>query len=155
MRDGDNVFSDGQDISGNAATGEQSANVFDLDQALGIDWKGTARTPDPSQGGRGPLIEVKVTTAFVAAADGAVLTLYLYEHTSATSIESGNIIAQSEPITVNIAGQAIGTVLWSFAIPPDEVTERYVGLYYKRETQNITTAAVDAAILPGFQKLNP
>jgi hypothetical protein len=150
-----NRFSDGQDISGNAATSENSTNVLDLDQAAGIDWKGTSRTPDPSSGGHNPIIEVKVTTAFVAAADGCVLTITLYEHTAATSIESGNIIAESDPITVNIAGQAIGTILWSFTIPFDKVTERYIGLHYARATQNLTTAAVDASIMWGREKQYP
>jgi hypothetical protein len=132
---------------------------MDLDQAAGKEWKykydGTStRTPDPSSGGAG-VIEVKVTTDFVAAADGAVLTIYLYEHTAATSINSGNIIGQSEPITVNIDGQDAGTVLWRFHIPTDKVTERYLGLYYGVATQNITTAAVDAALLWGAEKLVP
>lgn len=159
-RDKYGTFSDGQDISANAAAGNQSTNVLDLDQAVGISWKykfdGTSsRTPDPSSGGHDPVIEVRVTTAFVAAVDGAVLTITLYEHTAASSINSGNIIAVSQPITVNIAGQAVGTVLWRIAIPSDKVTERYLGLYFGVATQNINTAAVDAAILPGTEKQYP
>jgi hypothetical protein len=150
-----NRFSDAQDISGNAGTAENSTNVLDLDQAAGVDWKGTSRTPDPSAGGHNPIIRVKVVTAFVAAVDGCVLTIYLYEHTAAASIDSGNIIAQSPAITVNIAGQAVGTILWEVAIPSDKITERYVGLHYTRATQNLTTAAVDAAILWGGEKQYP
>jgi len=156
------TFGDGDDITANAGAGTQSANVWDLDQAAGKEWKykfdGTStRTPDPWTGGNGP-IEVKVSTALAAAVDGCVLTIYLYEHTAATSIESGNIIAQSPAITINSAATgatAVGTVLWRFYIPQDKITERYVGLYYAIATQNLSAGAVDAALLAGAEKQVP
>lgn len=153
-----NRLSVSQDISGTAG-GEQSTDVWDLDQGVGLDWKGTARTPDPSSGGHNPIIEVRVTdTELATAIDGGTLTISLYEHTAATSIESGNLIAISPTLTVNTTGTggtAVGTVLWRIAIPSDTITERYVGLYYTRAVQTFSTGVVDAAVLWGTEKQYP
>lgn len=153
-RDAYNVFSDAQTLIINAGANAQSTNVLDLDQAAGKDWKGTARTPDPAAALG--TIEVRATTALDAAVTGAVLTIALYEHTAATTINAGNLIA-SKAITVTDDATVIpaGTVLWRYRINPDEVDERYLGLDYSVATQNIAAGACDAALLLGVEKQYP
>jgi hypothetical protein len=140
-----NRFSNDQDISANADAGTQSTNVIDLgtgDNALDLSdiW--------PKYDGRGEMrLRVVVTEAFVAAVDGANLNIALYEHTAATSINSGNKIVEKN-ITVNIAGQAVGTVLVDLPLPTTAAPERYLGVYYAVTLQNITTASVSAFLTP-------
>ncbi|MCK5235580.1 MAG: hypothetical protein KAR06_01230 [Deltaproteobacteria bacterium] len=151
MRDRYNRFSDGQDISGNAGTNKNSTDVVDL-SASGKDYKGNARVADPAS--PGSRIVAIVTTALVAAADGCVLTVALYEHTAAASIDSGNLI-MSEDHTVNTAGLAAGTKLMDRTIPYDKIDERYIALDYAIATQNLSSGAVDAFISAGGEKRIP
>jgi hypothetical protein len=150
MRDAKLLFSDAQDISANAGANNNSTNVIDLTSGNGKDALGNARVADPSAGGR-PVVEIVVTTAL--AGSGAVLTIVLYEHTAAASIDSGNEIGR-KAITVPAGGVPIGT-RYSIPLPADEIDERYLGLDYAVATQNLTAGNVDAAIVMGREKLIP
>jgi hypothetical protein len=152
MRDAKLLFSDAQSMAINAAANSNSTNVIDLTSGNGKDALGNARVADPSAGGR-PVVEILVTTALVGAADSAVLTIALYEHTAATSIDSGNLIT-SLTVTVGTAGVAAGT-RFSLPIPADVIDERYIGLDYSVATQNISSGNVDAAIVMGREKQIP
>jgi hypothetical protein len=150
MVDALSKFSDAQAIAQNAGANEDSTNVLDLDQALGKDFAGNARVPDPFRPGLG--VEIVVTTAL--AGNGAVLTWTVYEHTAAASITSGNLIASLPPITVGAGGVAAGT-RYFIPLPVDTIDERYLGLNYAVATANLTAGAVDAALVYGPEKIYP
>jgi hypothetical protein len=140
------VMSEDQDITLTAGNGVQSTNVWSA--ATGkTEFGGSTKYADFSSLAKMRLVVNVGDTALDAAADGAVLTIAVYEHTAATSIESGNLII-SKTVTVNASGgsgaTAIGTELADLVLPQGEIDEKYLGVYYSVATQNISSGSVTA-----------
>jgi hypothetical protein len=87
--------------------------------------------------------ETMVTTAM--AGNGAVVTLTIYNHTAATSVNSGHVIAQ-ETITVGASGIAVGNFLTKMGLPAGRITKRYLALHCAVATANLTAGSVDSSL---------
>lgn len=144
MIDSKLLLSDAQDIGALTASSDtDSTNVIDL--TIGENPFGTAKIADPSAGGRMRIVARVVEEELAAAVDGAVLTLSLFEHTAASSVASGNLIAATAPLTVNTTGTGgvpIGTVLMDMTIPVGVVGERYLGGNFNVITQALGSGKI-------------
>jgi hypothetical protein len=133
------VFSDGQSIIIAAAAAAIATNVAKL--VAGKDFLGTTKYADLSVLGKMRVI-AQAKTLITAAADSAVLTIAVYNHTAATNIHTGTLLA-SVDVTVPLAGLAAGTNLADLMIPQNKITKQYVGVYYSVATQNVDAGTVD------------
>jgi hypothetical protein len=138
-----------QSMAINAAANAISTNVIQL--PTGVDWKGNTIYPGPHRLGMNRVL-CKVDTKLVAAVDGAVLTVAVYTHSAATSIDSGTLLA-SKDITVNIDGPAVGTILADLMLPQDATYLQYLGVDYSVATQNISSGAVDCMLVKEVEKV--
>jgi hypothetical protein len=144
--DAKHVFSDEQTVALNAGANANSTNVWSAATGKAEFDSTTAKYADFSTLAEMRILVTVEGEALAAAVDGAVLTIAVYEHTAATSIDSGNVILTKD-ITVNTAATgatAIGTVLADFILPQGEIDEKYLGLDYSVATQNISTGKVTA-----------
>lgn len=155
------LFGESFDCSLTAGQSTVFTNVIDMGSHL--DHKGNAISPAGGnlfQSGKSFLNIVVEDIAFVADADGSVVSFILYEHTSATTPSSGNEIWR-HTITVNMdssetaTGRSYvdGTLIVSAPLPARNL-ERYLGLYVSVATQTLSTGSATAWIGPPAQN-NP
>jgi hypothetical protein len=133
------VFSDGQSIIIAAAAAAQATNICKL--VAGKDFLANTKYADLSVLGKMRVI-AQAKTPITAVADSATLTIAVWNHTAATSIESGTLLA-SVDVTVPLAGLAAGTNLADLMIPQNKITKQFVGVRYSVATQNVDAGTVD------------
>lgn len=142
------VYSDGQSIIINAAAAAISSNVQKL--VAGKDFLGTQKFADLSVLGKMRVV-AQAKTLITAVADSAVLTIAVYNHSAATNIHTGTLLA-SVDVTVPLAGLAAGTNLADLMIPQGKIALQYVGVYYSVATQNIDAGTVDTYLTDHREK---
>jgi hypothetical protein len=141
-------FGDANSIVANAGASTTLDNVIDLGAGKTYWPDDTTHYADIAPGTRVGLL-MAIATAL--AGSGAVLTVKVYNHTAATSIDSGHIIYESPPFTVPADGVAAGNYLVRAPFPLGRITKRYVGVVVEVATQNLTAGAVDAALTDEFE----
>jgi hypothetical protein len=147
MNESKHIFSESQSAVINAGAGSQSTNVWKA--AAGVDDQGNTKYADFSSLSEMRILVNVGDTALVGS--GAVLTIAVYEHTAATSIEAGNLII-SKDITLGASGKAIGAHLADLILPQDEINEQYLGVYYSVATANITAGTITARAVDHREK---
>lgn len=89
--------------------------------------------------------ETMVTTALVGV-ENAVVTLSLYNHTAATSVNSGDLI-DSVVFTIGASlGIPVGKFLTMNPLPARRMTKRYLAMHCAVATQNLTSGSVDSSL---------
>jgi hypothetical protein len=138
-------FADADTIDANAgASTDPVGDVLDLTN--NVDGKSfwPDDTTEPNDIGDNSLVwEVQVSTAL--AGSGAVLTFSVYNHTTATSLSSGHIVA-TQVKTVPAAGIAAGTFIVRMPLQAGNITKRYLGLVVAVATANLTAGAIDSSL---------
>ena len=143
-------FSKAQSVVMNAAANANSTNVMDLSDGKTLkDHLGNTIYND--LGDLPCRILVWVGTALDAAVTGAILSIKMYSHSAAASIEGGTQIGATVS-TTSIDDAAANfpakTVLMDVIVPANTIDGRYFGLDYSVATQNIVAGTVHALLFP-------
>ena len=151
IRDALLEFSLEQDLTGNAATDEESTNVVQNPRT--VDHKDSAQDSRMSVDGELFLNVVVDGGALVSAVDGGGLTIELFQDTDTTTVTTdGNAIIAKTITGINTStAHPNGTVLMSQGLPADAI-EAGLAIKYSRITQNLASGKVTAWIGPSIQQ---
>lgn len=143
IMDGRLVLSDSQTLSSMTSANDTkvSTNVIDLSGGLAKDFRGNTIHPDPM---RDVSLNVQVEDADLKGSGGtAELEISVYNHTAATSIGSGTLVAR---YVVNTITTSPGIVDGKFlvkdaSLPAGKITKRYLGIVYKALSNGIAATS--------------
>jgi len=120
-----------------SGTQTQSGNVIDLwGTSSSIFKDGWAGAIGPDIGEDGNIyLNCRVAAALVGS--GAANLVQLYNHTAATSIKSGTLIAELKIPATAAAGNVYG-----MGVPKNRMSKRYLGVVYKSSGGTLTSATL-------------
>lgn len=133
------LFSESQDISGAAASNENSSNEIYLPQVL--DHKEVAMNDRPNVSGRLFWNCVVEDTDLAAAGDSCALTFELYNHTATGAVAAGSVI---DTVTVSVnqtSNYPDGSLVFSRGLPQGQLSA-YFEVKISRATQDLSTGAI-------------
>lgn len=128
------------------ATNGEATNALDLG-ATGKNHLGTTIYPSPAAGGKMYLV-VKVGATAIAGGATSDVLIQVFNHTAATSINSGTEIQRFQ-FTLGATSIAAGTHIMTVSLD-DRPTyaKRYLGLYYTDVDSDISAGTVQAYLTP-------
>jgi len=137
------VFSESQDISGNAGTTENSTSEVYIPR--GVDHKGTAANSRYNVSGKLFFNGVCEDTDLAAAADSCALKIELFNHSATGAVSGGAAILTVDLTIAQVASiankQKDGSLLFSVPLPVTQLAP-YFEVKYSRATQNLSTGKV-------------
>lgn len=148
IRDAELILCEQESIAGSAGSSKISTNVLDLGQVQ--DCVGALQNDRVNVSNRLLLNVVVEGEALVAAVDGCIVTLELYNDADNVPTSGGDIII-TKAITVNTAGVPIGTQLASIALPFGQL-KPFIGLKASIAAQNLSSGKISAWIGTGMQQ---
>ena len=142
IRDAQLILCEQESIAGTAGSSKISTNVINFGQVQ--DCVGALQNDRINVSNRLLLNVVVEGEALVAAVDGCVVTLELYNDTDEVPTAGGDVII-TKAITVNVSGVPIGTQLASIALPFGQL-KPFIGLKASITAQNLSTGKISAWI---------
>lgn len=133
------VFSESQDISGNAGTTENSTNEIYIPR--GVDHKGTAENDRPNVSGRLFWNCVVEDTDLAAALDSCALKFELYNHSATGAVAGGSVIDTVDISVDATSNYPDGSRVFSRSLPQGQLAP-YYEVKVSRATQNLSTGAI-------------
>ena len=144
IQDAQLMLCDTQDISASAAASVVGESVVYIPR--GVDHTGTAENDRPNVSGRLHLNVVVEDTDLLAAVDGSVVTIALYNDTDSVPTTGGDVLITKD-FTVNTpaVNYVDGTQLMSIPLPVGQLKE-YYGILVSVATQDLSAGAITAWI---------